>query len=338
MVPFGKSGARAIMEKTGTVKAEGTDRISAAVADLREAARRDLAAAWNERLRTAWEEEVDRVLRARLAGMVPRLKGAVQFEVGWNLAAEVEAAAPGIAARARNEAGDRFNRVLRRLLASEAAWPAVLLESAREFSGLSALFAVHEGMLAGVGDAIQVPLDRAPAFRNCIESRDTVVALRTPSELSPEIAALGAAARCHLVPVTAGERVIAVLYAEGGQADAAALETIAAVAGMVAARGAASEAAAATEGEEDHSDEELRAQKFARIRVAEMMLYRHDAVLSGRESRDLYSELRKEIDSAREAYATRFAAMEDYLHAELVRTLARGDAEALGASYPGPLP
>ena len=83
--------------------------------------------------------------------------------------------------------------------------------------------------------------------------------------------------------------------------------------------------------------EELKARHFARIRVAEMLLYRHDAVRSGRESRDIYSALRKEIDSARDVYASQFGALEDYLHAELVQTLARGDAGALRDGYPGPL-
>lgn len=334
------------------MKADSKDRIAAAVAELREATRKDLASTWSDRLRAAWEEEIDRVLKARAAVMLPRLREAVQFDVGWRLAAELEAAAPGIAKRARRESAQRFNRAVRRLMAAGAEWPAVLMDVIQEFAAKTALFAVRGNMLAACREAIEVPLDRAPAFRNAIESRDTVVALRTAGELSEEVAALGHAPRCYLFPVVAGDWVAAVVYAEDDQLDVDALEAISAAAGaavrLAVPQPAEPRASVEHADREDASSHEtdqqaasteiMRAQNFARIRVAEMMLYRHDAVRSGRESRDLYSELRKEIDSAREAYADRFASTEDFLHAELVQTLARGDAGALGAGYPGPLP
>ena len=46
--------------------------------------------------------------------------------------------------------------------------------------------------------------------------------------------------------------------------------------------------------------------------------------------------LREEIESAREQYGQRFAGASDYLHDELVQTLAAGDAGCLGEDYPGP--
>ncbi|MGD0199163.1 MAG: hypothetical protein ABSD27_00275 [Bryobacteraceae bacterium] len=85
----------------------------------------------------------------------------------------------------------------------------------------------------------------------------------------------------------------------------------------------------------------LRAQRFARVRVAEMRLYRAQAVHAGRAAKRLYAELKEDIDSARLAFEREYlsasAAMPDYLHAELVRTLANDDLSALGPDYPGPL-
>ena len=85
----------------------------------------------------------------------------------------------------------------------------------------------------------------------------------------------------------------------------------------------------------------LRAQRFARVRVAEMRLYEGAAVESGRSGRDLYGALRRRIDDARvyfrESYLAFCPNMADYLHVELVRTLAHDDPDLLGKDYPGPL-
>jgi glutathione S-transferase len=83
----------------------------------------------------------------------------------------------------------------------------------------------------------------------------------------------------------------------------------------------------------------LRAQRYARVHVAEMRLYEPEAVQSGRTKRDLYGALRKRIDAGREEFRSRFfvgcPSMVDYFHLELVRTLANDDAELLGKEYPG---
>ena len=85
----------------------------------------------------------------------------------------------------------------------------------------------------------------------------------------------------------------------------------------------------------------LRAQRFARVQVAEMRLQEADAVQSGRTRRNLYSALQKPIDTTRNAFDTTFfkacPSMVDYLHLELLHTLAQDDAELLGKDYPGPL-
>jgi hypothetical protein len=83
------------------------------------------------------------------------------------------------------------------------------------------------------------------------------------------------------------------------------------------------------------------AQRFAKVKIAEIQLYQSAAVKSGRAARDLYGSLRPHIDAAREAFRERFLTpangTADYLHSELVRVLANDDATLLGPAYPGPL-
>jgi len=85
----------------------------------------------------------------------------------------------------------------------------------------------------------------------------------------------------------------------------------------------------------------LAAQRFARVQVAEMRLSSLDVVRSASETRDIYGALKSPIDAARaefrEKHMTSSPTMVDYLHLELVRSLANDDAILLGPNYPGPL-
>ena len=85
----------------------------------------------------------------------------------------------------------------------------------------------------------------------------------------------------------------------------------------------------------------LRAQRFARVKAAEIRLYHPDVVQMGRLRRNLYDTLRQPIDDARQAFRTQFfpacPSMVDYLHLELTRTLANENPDLLGSTYPGPL-
>ena len=118
---------------------------------------------------------------------------------------------------------------------------------------------------------------------------------------------------------------------EAGRAfssDPIALELLASLAALTAptAAGIASDAAA---------------QRFAKVKIAEIQLYQGAAVKSGRAARDLYGSLKPHIDSARKAFEERFLTngnrTADYLHSELLRVLANDDATLLGPDYPGPL-
>jgi len=81
------------------------------------------------------------------------------------------------------------------------------------------------------------------------------------------------------------------------------------------------------------------AQRFARVKIAEIQLYHGDAVKAGRASRNLYGNLKLQIDEARAAYREQFLQngnTADDLHAEIVHALANDDATLLGPEYPGP--
>jgi hypothetical protein len=85
----------------------------------------------------------------------------------------------------------------------------------------------------------------------------------------------------------------------------------------------------------------LRAQRFARVQVAELRLYQSERVRQSRRDGNIYGVFRTEIDQAREEFRTQFVetcpSMLDYYHMELVRILANENEKVLGPDYPGPL-
>lgn len=86
-----------------------------------------------------------------------------------------------------------------------------------------------------------------------------------------------------------------------------------------------------------HSD----AKRFARLLVSEIKLYNEQRVLEGRENRDVYVRLKRDIDRSREMYQKRVSPTVsrkiDYFHDELIRILGDNDPSNLGSDYPGPL-
>ncbi len=252
-----------------------------------------------------------------------------------------------------------LNRAVRRLraLENQDQWNDHFVDAAQHFAGRAVLFALHGDSLrlasprnaAAVPD---IPLSQAPAFRCAVDTRDTVVALRAAGELSPPIAGfLGedAASKFYLFPIVARGRVAAILYADSGlsnnlQPDA--LELLASLAGALLENRSPQPAAGfVTISQNGHSRDESdlhrQAQRFARLQVAEIRLYKSENVKSGRTGGDLYTSLKAEIDSAREVfrrdYLSASAGMVDYLHRELVHTLANDEVALLGPDYPGPL-
>lgn len=274
---------------------------------------------------------------------------------------------------ARRELSEFLNNAARRMRQAETrdVWTATLVEAAASFCSRAALLGLTSGTLkleraSGVelSVPVEVTVDSAPAFANALQSKDTVIAAATPGELSAAITdALGNsdAKRVYLFPLLSGERAFGVMYA--GEAsdpvDVSALELLVALgassipqaasaarkADLVLISGTAKpvKASAPSWAELPRSERELhlRAQRFARSKVAELVLRKAEQVRQGRASSDLYGTLRSEIDAGRDAFRKQF--MEntpsgvDYFHLELLRTLAQEDADALGPEYPGPL-
>jgi len=371
------------------------DRTKSLLADTRNLAHEQLAAAWQlhidriqEVLNDRGPEQVEQIFEERLAALANcmeeqhrnalevRLKEAAEADEQRRSALEARANEAAAEARgtAERELAWKLNQAVRRLRACENGdWSTELAQATQGFCDRAAVFSIDAGALhleavrggASASQIDDVPLDLAPAFSSAVQSKDTVVAMRTKGELSAKIAAWAGESeswRGYIFPVASRERVLGLLYADAGQraVESSALEMLALAAGAFAGERAAvaqkeaelvkiSTPAAAQKGTptawtsltREQQDLHQRAQRFARVQVAEIRLYKSENVKKGRTERNLYTSLKTEIDSARETYTNDFLSasdtMVDYLHPELVRTLANDDASLLGPEYPGPL-
>jgi hypothetical protein len=216
------------------------------------------------------------------------------------------------------------------------------------------------------GEVPEIPIASAPAFSGAIESKDTVVSAGSPRELSQTLSSLlGDASdrRVYLFPVVLRQNVVAVLYAEpdGDNIDVSALELLVSLAAssiestetvtvtpqaaqlvnIGAEEGARPAKASWGELSKTEQEHHMRAQRFARTQVAQLLLHKVNQVRSGRASNNLYGALRGDIDAGREAFRQQYLenspSMVDYYHLELVRTLAKDSPDSLGPDYPGPM-
>lgn len=277
----------------------------------------------------------------------------------------------------RRELAEQLGQAVRRLRQADnlSEWAAALLDATTHFCDLAIVLAVRDETFAwvasrGLSPSVcerfagwQEALQMAPALASTVSAGEPLAASLSPEELSSSLAeALGDAQTGHvwLLPVWKRGRVAAVVVAGGGETtlDPGGLELVAAMAGMAPGgaewppleapappvKPAGQPPRALPEWSQlSREDQELhlRAQRFARVQVAEMRLHQSQAVRNGRTRGDLYGALKTEIDAAREAFRAQFLGasptMVDYLHRELVRTLAHEDAALLGKDYPGPL-
>ncbi len=260
-----------------------------------------------------------------------------------------------------------LNQLFRRFRAyqTEAEWIQITVEAASNYADFVALFSIagDDAQLRGqapdgaLPEDLVFPLSSAAAFSSAIESKDPVTALRSATEVSAILSTDHVTERAHIFPITNGERVSALLFASGASCEMNALELITGIASSVLERKAnaalhaqiaAAPPAAATETKlpawsdlpVDQRQLHIRAQRFARVTIAELQLARPEACRAGREQGDLYLFLKREIDRARESYQKQFMkvpSMVDYLHLELIQTAAQGNEQKLGADYPGRL-
>jgi hypothetical protein len=182
------------------------------------------------------------------------------------------------------------------------------------------------------------------------------VAAATVTELSEPLLALAGRAAgdlAHIFPLVTGDEMTAALYC-WGVVEAPAIELLSEVAAVAWRILPAPEPAelvqiaeappVASEWDRLGPEQQrihLRAQRFARVQAAEMRLAHAEELRSGRVRGNLYDALREPIERARAKFHDQFFAacpgMVDYLHLELVASLAQNDADLLGANYPGPL-
>ncbi len=203
----------------------------------------------------------------------------------------------------------------------------------------------------------------AAAAAEALTSREPVTALASRPQISGQLAEAlpGETGKVYLFPLNSRQNVMAVLIA-AGSAVPSALELLCGAAG-IRLESLQTEALSlkplpsaglvqisdgktgAPQSWNDLTPEDqrlhLQAQRVARVKVAEMRLYHADELRNGAASGNVYGSLRAEIDSARTSFLQSFLAksptMVDYLHLEILRSLAHDDDRLLGESYPGPM-
>jgi hypothetical protein len=335
--------------------------------------REELNSVWRQQLErlhqvvNAWPLEIERTLEGTRADLIARIEHRYRAVLQeWT-----EEASRQARQQVATELMGSLNQSVRRLASAETdeQWREALLDATRGFCDRAALFTVSNGLLElqstrniqSERHLTDVPLDSAPAFAAAIQTRDTIVAMRTKGEMSPSVAQYCGEAendKFYLFPVIGRGRVATLLYADGDNTQVESLELLATVAAAIlegrssvsARKGDLINIASARKTPDGHSwsvlseeDRELhrKAQRFARVQVASIRLYKSDAVKNGRTGGQLYTSLKEEIDAARGVFRRDFIAksetMVDYLHLELVGTLANDEVELLGPDYPGPL-
>ncbi len=198
------------------------------------------------------------------------------------------------------------------------------------------------------GDALDIAGHDAGVIAEAV--RRAAVASSEPDgrEGAPAFALLPAGRSSVAVPLSIGGQVVAVLYAdaglESGTVNAESLEILAcfasqrleALTAIKAARslmGTTDRPALPPDRSDDDADEHAAARRYARLLVSEIKLYHESQVTEGRRERDLATRLGGEIARVRTLYEQRVSPevrqSRDYVHEELIRTLADGDASLL---------
>jgi hypothetical protein len=296
------------------------------------------------------------LLEEGLSRLLPELEARLEAEASdrWNAARRIVAEHLNQAVRLCRTAGGFANTA------------AVLAEASAPFCRGLAVFrvstaAVRGERIRGVREdaaecfaALELPVSAVASLGPALDAGDPVIALANEGEIFAAMVELQAhprGERVCVVPIMTGATAAGFLYA-WGEVEASALELIAQAAGLalsaaavppaagLIAIGPAPNAAPELPAPVVPDQVHLRARRFARVQVAEIRLYRADLVAAGRNRRDLYTVLREPLDAARDAYRRRFmgsAGMVDYLHEELLHTLANDDVALLGPQYPGAL-
>ncbi len=264
---------------------------------------------------------------------------------------------------AYRDAAEALNQAVRRIAQSSSVSDALaaLVDSTSPFSAVATVLSLKDGHASMVRSRGTSPVGEpfgiasSPALVSLLSTKEPVAAAATPEQLSSALAETLAAPHgtAYLFPLKVRLEVVAALAA-AGTVHAGAMECLCEAASLKLeillpplppapqpqVKEARREPSAWDSLPPEAQRQHLQAQRFSRVKVAELRLYHADAVREGRVRLDLYGALREDIDKLRSEYKKDFASspnMVDYLHLELLRTLAHDDDRLLGANYPGPL-
>jgi len=319
-----------------------------------------------------WREVIDRHHSVLIDELSVRLDSDLREAAAQAVAAERSESSRELK-RASDEAGrsrvESLNQILRRLrtAAEEQVLP-LFAEVCGPYAEQLVVLVFESNQARSVGGVgipnrtLSFETGLAPAILAAIDTRDPVVALATESEISPVLAealgidpSLAPGRKAYLFPIVARHSVVAMLIASGVPVSAP-VELLCEAAGMrLEAVAGKTQPVQQAKGEESRqvpvvawdglsADDQrlhLQAQRMARLRVAEMRLYHEDRLRSGTAAGDIYGALQSEIDPARSQFLQTFLSksptMVDYLHLEILRSLAHDDDRVLGHRYPGPM-
>jgi hypothetical protein len=209
------------------------------------------------------------------------------------------------------------------------------------------------------GDPIDVDATEAGVVDQAARTGTPAIAVGDTGAAAPAFAQLPAGRGCVAVPLALCGQVVAVLYADGSPSNleggtpnlepgtlnleplevlcrhaARCLESLTAIkAARSLTIGPEPTAASSSATGDGLNDEHASARRYARILVSEIKLYHEADVAAGQRERDLTTRLGGEIARARALYEQRVPSEvrdgTDYVHEELIRTLADGDATLL---------
>jgi hypothetical protein len=213
------------------------------------------------------------------------------------------------------------------------------------------------------GDHLDIAHGDAGVIAQALQSAAVASSESAAGDDAPAFAQLKPGQACVALPIVIVGQVVAVLYADGalehgtlnlepGTLNLEPLEILArfasqrleALTAITTARSltvnpAAPSLAPGSPGSPDRNaesaDQHAAARRYARLLVSEIKLYHEPQVALGRRERDLATRLGGEIARVRTLYEQRIPAEvrhgNDFVHEELIRTLADGDATLLEA-------
>jgi hypothetical protein len=270
---------------------------------------------------------------------------------------------------ASRDTAEALNQAIRRIAQTPNVSDALaaLVDSTPSFCAVSTVLSLKDGHaqpMRSRGTTLTsgpFEITAAPALVSLLETKEPVAAAATGAQLSTPLAETLASpdSRAYLFPLKVRQEVVAALAA-AGSVQAGAMECLCEAASLkleillpppppppppapappAPAKEAKREPSVWDSLSPDAHRMHLQAQRFARVKVAELRLYHAERVREGRAKADLYGVLQAEIDKLRSEFEKDFGAttaMVDYLHVELLKTLAHDDKRLLGETYPGSL-